>query len=250
MAINNRAEAIIVAEDTLVPTLTLIQHKTMLNDNILNSVKFDKDVIASQTPTAGAVTIDYATKDMATVTTAVDLAVSFTNLQNGAVKYLEVTKAAANVISFVGATDMSKNNNWILANTVIVYRILNKNSVIYCEALTPEYPNVYKKEIVNMGSIALAGNYLGGFISLPGMVGVTYDKIRSINAIIYRDDFARTYDYRYGGTIGTVGILLYIDFSLGDPRLEYATLSGGAFDNTFFNDAAISNRGVITIEYV
>ncbi|MFA6185482.1 MAG: hypothetical protein WC720_05060 [Candidatus Shapirobacteria bacterium] len=136
MAINNRAEAIIVAEAALVPTLTLVQHKAMLNDNILNSVKFDKDVIASQTPTAGAVTIDYATKDMATVTTAVDLAVSFTNLENGAVKYLEITKAAANVISFIGVVDAIQDKNYI--NTILTsvcFRVSNKNGIIYVEGI-------------------------------------------------------------------------------------------------------------------
>ena len=136
MAVNNRVEAQTVVDATLVPTLTLAQHKVMVNDNILNSVVFDKDVIASETPVAGAVTIDFSDKDLATVTTAVDLAVSFTNLENGAVKYLEVTKAAANVISFVGASDMVDFREHInTVETVIVYRVSNKNGSIYVEAL-------------------------------------------------------------------------------------------------------------------
>jgi len=136
MAKNNRDEAIIVTTAALVPTLTLAQHEVMLNDNVLNSVVFEKDVIASETPAAGAVTIDYEDKDTATVTTAVDLAVSFTNLENGAVKYLEVTKAAANVISFVGAVDKVNFRDYInTVETVVCYRISNKNGVIYAEAL-------------------------------------------------------------------------------------------------------------------
>lgn len=141
MAVNNRDEAIIEVINALVPTLTLAQHKALLQDEILNSTVFEKDVIASETPSAGTVTIDYSDKDTATVTTAVDLAVSFSNLENGAVKYLEVTKAATNVISFVGAVDCVIYKDLInLLATSVIYRISNKNGVIYVEALT--IPNV------------------------------------------------------------------------------------------------------------
>jgi hypothetical protein len=74
---------------------------------------------------------------MATVTTAVDLAVSFTNLENGAVKYLEITKAAANVISFIGVVDAIQDKNYI--NTILTsvcYRVSNKNGIIYVEGIT------------------------------------------------------------------------------------------------------------------
>jgi hypothetical protein len=141
MAKNNRDEAIVEVESVLVPTLTLTQHKTLLNEKILNSTVFEKDVIASETPVAGTVTIDYEDKDTATVTTAVDLAVSFTNLENGAIKYLEVTKAAANVISLVGAVDAVNYKEYINSVlTSVCYRISNKNGVIYIEAV-PELSN-------------------------------------------------------------------------------------------------------------
>jgi hypothetical protein len=136
MAIKNRTEAITEVNNVIVPTVTNAAHRTLLNESILNSVVFEKDVIASETPVAGAVTIDYANKDLATVTTAVDLAVSFTNLENGAVKYLEVTKAAANVISFVGALDIVQNRYYV--NTVltsICYRISNKNGIVRVEGM-------------------------------------------------------------------------------------------------------------------
>ena len=80
---NNRIEAKAAVTAAIVPAVSNAQHITLLNDEINDSTVFEKDVIASETEVGGNVTIDYSNKDTATVTTAVNLAVSFTNLERG-----------------------------------------------------------------------------------------------------------------------------------------------------------------------
>jgi hypothetical protein len=244
MAVKNRTEAIASVNSNMVPEIEAIELRSLFNNDILNSVTFDKDIIAAETPAGGAVTIDFATKDMATISTAVNLAVSFTNLENGSVKYFQVTKLAANVISFVGATNMVKNIAWINENTVILYRVINKNNALYVEALTPDMPLIYKKEIVNMGNIALQGEYTTRYIDLPGMNSITYDKIRNISFVVYQDS---------GNVDNTSslqsGLNITISYSTGVPRIQYNTISGSTYDSMTFSGTG-RNRGVITVEYV
>ncbi len=136
MAKKNRVEVIARVNTVIVPTVTNALHRGLLNDDLVNSVMFERDVIATETPVAGLVTIDYSNKDTATVITAVNLAVSFSNLENGAVKYLVVTKAAANIISFVGVVNSIEHNSYINSVSISVcYRISSKNGIIYVEAL-------------------------------------------------------------------------------------------------------------------
>jgi len=136
MAVNNRTEAQGQVTALIVPEVDNAIHRGLLNDNILNSVVFRKDIIASETEAGGAVAIDYVDKDTATVSTAVNLAVSFSNIENGDVKYLEVTKLAANTISFTGATDVSQRKLYInITPTVVQYVIRNKNNVITVESI-------------------------------------------------------------------------------------------------------------------
>lgn len=137
MAVNNRTEIKTAVTTALVPTLTLAQHITLLNDEVNESTVFRKDVIASETPIGAAVTIDYSDKDTATVTITVSTTVSFTNIENGDVKYLVITKGAGNTISFAGATDLTNFNIYINSQAgIFLYSISNKNGVIYTKAST------------------------------------------------------------------------------------------------------------------
>ena len=249
MPINNRTEAVISVNTQLVPTISATELRTFLNDSLINSLKFDKDVIATDTPTAGAVTINFSNKDLSTVTTAVNLAVSFSNLQNGSVKYLEVIKQAANSVSFVGSVDMSKNIEWINTQTKILYVISNKNGIIYVEAKTPEYSNITKKIIKSLGWIALQGEYVGRYIDVPELIGITPSRINKMFGIINNDSFSRVYNHDYAGTGTLQGLTLLLDFSLPTPRINFATNIGGSFDFASFSNFLIL-RGSITIEYV
>lgn len=131
MAKKNRIEILAEVVTKFVATLTLTTHKSFLDDDLINSAVYEKDVIASQSPAGGNITIDYADKDTATVVITANLAVSFTNLENGAVKYLHITKNAGNTISFAGATDVSARQDFIdITATVVIYEVFNKNSVV------------------------------------------------------------------------------------------------------------------------
>lgn len=139
MANNNRIEAKAATDTSLIATLSLAQHKTYLKDEVLNGVTFDKDVIDDETPAGAALTVDFSNKDTARATVTVSTAVSFIGMQNGMVKYLVITKQAANIITFSGATDATKNVRQIGFMTLIVYRVSNKNGLIYVEGLTPDF---------------------------------------------------------------------------------------------------------------
>jgi len=249
MAVNNRTEAISAVNTQIVPTVEATELRTFLNDSFINSVTFDKDVIATDTPVVGAVTINFSNKDLSTVTSSVNLAVSFSNLQNGSVKYLEVIKQAANSVSFVGAVDMSKNIEWINTQTKILYVISNKNGIIYVEAKTPEYSNITKKIIKSLGSIGLQGEYVVRYIDVPELIGITPDRIKKIFGIINNDSFSRVYNHDYAGTGTLQGLPLFLDFSIPTPRISFATNAGGAFDFASFSNTFIT-RGSVTIEYI
>lgn len=133
---NNRTEAKAAVTAAIVPAVSNAQHITLLNDEINGSTIFRKDVIGSETEAGGNVTIDYANKETATVTTAVNLAVSFTNIENGDVRYLVITKAATNTLTFAGAVNITNFQRYIDVNlTSAPYVVYNKNGVIYVNAL-------------------------------------------------------------------------------------------------------------------
>jgi len=64
------------------------------------------------------------------------LAVSFTNIENGDVKYLVIAKSATNTLTFTGATNITLYQDFIdTQSTVVPYEVFNKNGVIYVRAL-------------------------------------------------------------------------------------------------------------------
>lgn len=137
MAKKNRDEITTQVNAKIVPTVTNAVHKDLLNNDIVNSVVLEKDVITAQSPAGGNITIDYSDKDTATVVTTSNLTVSFTNIENGAVKYLSITKNAGNTVSFSGATDVSDRKAYINSTeTVVVYKVSHKNGNIYVESIS------------------------------------------------------------------------------------------------------------------
>lgn len=244
---NNRTEANSAVDSALVATLTLAGHKALLKDELNASYVFDKDVIASDTPGGGVVTVDFTSKDTATVTTATSLTVSFTMPVNGSVKHLVITKQAANVISFAGAIDSTKNVKGILSLTSICYRVSNKNGIIYVEGLTPDFPPFLNRAEVNIGT----WNMLTTRSIFVNILGLNIDetKIRRIDVMIFSDagDYVYPLDgYNYSSPNFSVhgGISLYRE-STGNILL--LRTDGGVFEGSSFSGAG--NRGVMTIEY-
>ena len=246
MAVNNSTEAKAAVTSTLVPTLTLAQHKTLLNDNILNSTVFQKDVIATETPIAGAVTIDYSNKDTATVTTAVDLAVSFSNLENGAVKYLSITKVATNAISFVGATDTSIRKDYITkVSTLVVYRVSNKNGNIYVESINIDNVRPTEQKIVEIGDWDMDTNQAPA-VALAHGIGDA-EKIRSVSVMVRND--AGTNVLKLDFFAATTGVGQGAIGIISDTTILLTRLTGGYFDQATFSSTSY-NRGWVTIEYI
>ena len=245
MAVGNRTEVKAAVTAAIVPAVSNADHIALLNNEINESAVFRKDIIDSETESGGAVTIDYSDKDTATVTTAVNLAVSFTNLENGDVKYLSITKGATNTISFAGATDVTHRKSFINSiATLVVYQVSNNNGNIYVDSININNDisgNLLTKGI-NIGDWDMDAD-AGASVAH----GLTLANIRRISVMI-RNDTGGTdlqYPLDWANTSGVVqGSVL-----LGTVNVVLSRLASGTFDTTAFN-ATSYNRGWITIDYI
>lgn len=257
MAKKNRTEALIEVDNALVPTLTLEEHKTLLKDNILNSIVYERDVIASQTPVAGAVTIDYSNKDTATVSTSVNLNVSFNNIENGAVKYLSVTKLATNTVSFSGATDVSPRKAQInTIETLVIYQISHKDGNIYVKAISIDFD--FKPDIDNAIATSLDGLItkvinigdwdMDNTVTLSIAHGLTLANIRQVEVYVRKDSDAGLYP----GAVYRLDYYAIINsgywLTNGTDVLMFRS-DTGTFNSADFNQTSY-NRGWIIIKHV
>lgn len=249
MAVGNRTEIKTEVDSDLVATVDLSILNPFLKDDLIESIVFRKDIIASETPGGGTVTIDYSNKDTATVSVASNLAVSFTNLQNGDVKYLAITKLAANAITFSGATDISQRKTYInTLVTVVHYEVREKNGIITVESINIDNDisaNLLTK-VIEIGDWDMDTNLLPAS-TIPH--GLTLAQIRFVSASIRADVGA--------GLPGVFPIWSAATGSANDPggivnagttNIGLSRRTGGFFDATDF-DATSYNRGWIKIEY-
>lgn len=134
----NRTEAQAQITSNNVPSVTNNVMGVMLNNNILDNVVFRKD-LKTTASIAGlsAYTANFASSDQINLTSAnQNITISFSNLEDGEVKYLSVTKTATVSISFSGAIDAVNYRNYINASvTSITYRVTSKNGTIFVEAI-------------------------------------------------------------------------------------------------------------------
>lgn len=138
MAVNNRSEATTEVNADIVATVTNTIHRNLLNNKILNSVLFRKDVAGSATPDGtGKITVNFLNDDIVIVNTTLNATIYFQNLEIGdSAKYIFLTKNASNTVSFNSAIDVSAKKRYINSNmTTVVYRVTNKNNNIYVEAI-------------------------------------------------------------------------------------------------------------------
>jgi len=132
----NRTELISAVNTQIVPTVTTAIHRDLLNNELIDSMVTRKDVIATEVVSGGVVTIDYSNKDLATITAPDNVTVLFSNIENGEVKYLKITKEAGKTIAFAGATDTSVRKTYINKGvTLVVYSVTNKDNVIYVNSI-------------------------------------------------------------------------------------------------------------------
>jgi hypothetical protein len=248
MAVKNRVEVTSAVNSAIVPTVTNSIHRTLLNDSVVNSVVFRKDVIASQTPAAGAVTINYSDKDTATVATAVTLAVSFSDIENGDVKYLVITKAAGNQINFVGAVEYVPDKYYITLNvTALAYRVSNKNGTIYVEALfqrtSTESSTMFSEEMEigawDMDYYAVKNVYW----TLPAGHHIVAISVM----IYYNSNISQVVPLDFA-TIITPGLNTPSGAYQYTDKFKLERFINGMFDQPAFNDPT-QNRGTILVTY-
>ena len=131
MAVKNKTELITEVNTKIVPTVTTAVHRGLLNDDIIESIVLRKDTIAAQTVFSGAITVDYSNKDLVTITAPDNLTVAFTNIENGDVKYVAITKIAGKTVSFASANDTSIRKIYINSiGGLVIYRVECKNNII------------------------------------------------------------------------------------------------------------------------
>jgi hypothetical protein len=136
MAKKNRTEAKSQVTTEIVPTVTNTTHRNLLNNDLLESIRFRKEVEATATPSGGAVTCDYTNADLVTVTLpSGSLTVSFTGLEKGDRCFLYISKPLSSSISFSGATDVTEDPTVI--NTLlgqVLYSVYSSNGFVFVKA--------------------------------------------------------------------------------------------------------------------
>ncbi|RLD69226.1 MAG: hypothetical protein DRI95_00610 [Bacteroidetes bacterium] len=150
MAVKNRNETIIQVDAKIVPTVTNIVHKDLLNNDIVNSVVFRKDVKKSYSagaiPPGGA--IDFSDCDFIAIVVTHTTSINPVGLADGDVKYLHVIKPTHEDIIFVH--DLSESPYALAeSSNEVLYSIFSKNNVIYAKALTP---SVKEADIVDFNN--------------------------------------------------------------------------------------------------
>ena len=150
MAINNRTDAISQVNSLIVPQVTNVTHRQLLNDNILNSVNFRKDIIASTSAAGGVATCDFSNTELITLSLSDSVAINFTGLQNGDLRWLYVTKPTTKSVSFNSAFDVTPFiKNVTALKTSVLYEIYNKNGVVFVRAVTDTLPEAVLADIVS-----------------------------------------------------------------------------------------------------
>ncbi len=251
---NNRTEAQAEVTSALVPTLDLTEHKALLNDEILSSTVMRKDVIATETPGGGTVTINYANKDTATAITAGDLVVSFSGIENGDVKYLSITKAATDEITFSGATDVSARRGYTdLVSTLVVYQVFDKNGIIYVNSINIDnnFNDGTETIFISIGDWDMTAGTGSATVNVPHGLS-DYKKIRSPSAFIFSDDDAVVSPggHPLDGPLSAANTAQQGGIQVVDnTNIVLVRLTGGVYDSTDYN-ATSFNRGYVKVPYL
>ena len=247
----NRTELETQVDTDIVATLAIADHRTFLKDELIDSAVLRKDVIASETAGGGTVSINFANKDLATVTTTANLAVSFTGMENGDVKYLAITKNAGNTISFTGATDTSIRRSYINATALtVIYQVFYKNGVISVQSINVEnkLETVLAERLIDLEIGAWdmdTDTYARVTYALP-----SGKRIIGLSATIFNDVNDWSYPLNYINSLPTnANPQGNIEYDSGNSRFELQRLTNGFFDTAVFDDA-VMNRGYISFRLV
>jgi hypothetical protein len=121
-----------------------------LNNDILNSTVFRKDVINSTSAGGGLATCDFSNTDLITLSISDSVNISFTGLENGDVKYLYLTKPINKSVTFSAATEVTPFiKNITDLKTSVLYRIFSKNGLIFIKAVIDTLPEANVADITS-----------------------------------------------------------------------------------------------------
>jgi hypothetical protein len=178
----NRTEVVQQVNAKIIPTVTTDILSGLLNDDLIENVLFRKDVIDTDSPSSGVAVIDYTDKDLSTITLVENTVFSFANLQDGDIKWLAVTKGAADTITFSGSVDISSRKVYINTTaTLVVYRVIRKNLEVFCDAI-----NIDNDRSVNQ----FTGGVTKEVITYPGWNMPLIDRITiNLPDYITRENF-------------------------------------------------------------
>lgn len=240
----NRTEAKTEIANNNVPSVTNSDLNTMLQNNLADNLPFRKDVKSSiSVASLSTYTINFDGLDQVNLTGAnQNITISFSNLDDGDVKYFSIAKNALVEVAFSGATDLTKNIVSVPGLTTIQYVVYSKNGIIYVNGFTQEYadPNIIELEITNWDM----GTDLTKTVA-HGMADHT--KIRKVNILIYNELSFKLYPligYQPTSIRQNEG-----GYSIGTTNFTLDIILDGFFNDTSgFTGTGL--RGWITFEYV
>lgn len=140
MAKKNKTEAISNVSTKIVPVVTTAIHKDVLNNDLIPSLVFKKDVTGTVDATGlSNLTLDFVTNDTIVVNNiSQNFTISVSNMAQGERVFVELNKQLTNTVSFGGGIiDQTENKNYVNTKlTKVVYEILYKNTGVYAKSFT------------------------------------------------------------------------------------------------------------------
>jgi len=136
MAQKNRTEVKTEVTNEISATVTVAKHTGMLNDSLVESAVFRKDVVSTGTG-SGAQALDYEDYDQIEFTATGNTTFSFSNLNDGDVVKLIVIKGSTDTVAFSGVTDIVESRT--TPDTRLTYRVTKVNTRIYVERVDRQF---------------------------------------------------------------------------------------------------------------
>lgn len=118
-----------------VPSVSNADMEDMLNDNICDNVVFKEDVTQIRISTVTSIALDFTGRDRINLQrTGGSLSISVSNIVDGQVVYVDITKTPGQTVSWVGVTDVTPVQADVTAVSRVLYEIVRKNTSYYARA--------------------------------------------------------------------------------------------------------------------
>lgn len=226
---NNRTAYQTAVDNDITPIVTVAKLTTHLKDELAESVVFRTDVISSTVvATVDANTLDFSDYDQIVfdgATNDVEPTFTLSNIENGEIVSIKITKNANRGITFANATNITPNQSYIDVNsTSVTYLIIRKGSVNYALALVE---TIVAATTTNAGILEVATTAEAQAGTANDKI-ITPDNLQDVTATTSRKgvvELATTTEVRNG----TAGSLAVIASDLNNaPAFSSLTLKAGS----------------------